>query len=69
MNTQTRAVRSPRTKEELLNKMLSYDFDGDLRKLGENVRITRASANSLLLTFPDLDRAYEVCVRIPRGEH
>lgn len=61
-----RQTRDPRTKEELLNKMLSYDFDGDIRHLGENVQIERTSPNTMTLHFPNLGKTYELMVRIPR---
>lgn len=58
----------PRSKEELLNKMLSYDFSGDIRELGEGARIERVSPNTMRLTFPEIDRVYEISVHIPREE-
>lgn len=58
--------KAPRTKEELMNKMLSYDFDGDIRKLGPNARLERVNANALALTFPDIGRTYVLSVHIPK---
>lgn len=62
-----RSKRDPRTKEELLNRMLSYDFTGDIRDLGEQpASIVRESPNSLLLTFPASGVTFELVVRRPR---
>ena len=61
-------TRSPRTKEELVNKILSYDFNGDIRTLGEGVSLVRTKPHIVSLRFPDIDRAYELVVRIPREE-
>lgn len=61
--------RDPRSKEELLDRMMSFDFDGDIRHLGsEPARITRLSPNRIALTFPASDRTYELSVHIPRTE-
>lgn len=60
--------RDPRTKEELLNRMLSYDFDGDIRNLGEETaRLVRVAPNRLELQFPATGRCYELAVKLPRG--
>jgi len=64
-----RQTRSPRTKEELLNKMLSFDFDGDIRTLGPETRIKRTAPNEITLEFPDIDRKYVLSVHIPREEN
>lgn len=59
--------RDPRTKEELFDRMLSYDFDGDIRHLGvEPASIVRTSPNKLLLTFPDSGVTFELEVHRPR---
>lgn len=59
--------RDPRTKEELFDRMLSYDFDGDIRHLGvEPATIVRTSPNKLLLTFPDSGVTFELEVHRPR---
>lgn len=59
--------RDPRTKEELLDRMLSYDFDGDIRHLGvEPATIQRTGANSLRLKFPDSDQVFDLTVHKPR---
>lgn len=59
--------RDPRTKEELLDRMLSFDFNGDIRHLGrEPASVVRLGANRLKLAFPDSGRAFELSVHIPR---
>lgn len=64
----TFARRDPRTKEELLDRMLSFDFDGDIRHLGsEPATIVRTARNRIMLKFPSSDREFEFVVRIPRG--
>lgn len=61
--------RDPRSKEELLDRMLSYDFDGDIRHLGaQPASIIRQGPNRLLLAFPDSGKTFELEVHIPRGE-
>lgn len=59
--------RDPRTKEELLDRMLSFDFDGDIRHLGvETASIVRVSPNTLRLSFPDSGVTFELEVHRPR---
>lgn len=59
--------RDPRTKEELLDRMLSYDFDGDIRHLGvEPASIVRVGPNTLRLSFPDSGTVFELSVHRPR---
>lgn len=62
-----RVKRDPKTKEQLLDRMLSYDFDGDIRHLGEEpATIVRQGPNSLLLTFPASGVTFELSVHRPR---
>lgn len=62
-------TRDPRTKEELLDRMLSFDFDGDIRHLGKGeASLTRLAANRMLLSFKDSGKTFELSVHIPRGE-
>jgi hypothetical protein len=62
-----RMKRDPRTKEELLNRMLSFDFDGDIRHLGEEpATVQRQGPNSLLLKFPATNTVFELSVHRPR---
>lgn len=63
----TRAIRAPRTKEELINKMLSFDFDGDIRHLGENVTLQRVAPHVVRLMFPDTGRVFDLTAHIPRS--
>lgn len=65
----TLSVRTPRTKEELINKILSYDFDGDIRHLGENTSVVRVAPHIVRLTFPDTGGVFDLTVHIPRDEH
>lgn len=61
--------RDPRTKEELFDRMLSFDFDGDIRNLGEEqARLRRLAPNRLELFFPASGRVYELAVKIPRDQ-
>lgn len=57
---------APRTKEEVINRLLSRDFDGDLSNLGEPTQIRRTAPHIIELSFPRLGRTYELSVRIPR---
>jgi hypothetical protein len=62
-----RMKRDPRTKEEFLDRILRFDFDGDVRNIGaEPATIVRTGANSLLLTFPDSGVTFELSVHRPR---
>lgn len=62
-----RAKRDPRTKEEFLDRILRFDFDGDVRNIGaEPATIVRTGANSLLLTFPATGTTFELSIHRPR---
>lgn len=64
-----RKQRDPRTKEDFLDRLLRYDFDGDIRNIGaEPARVERTAANTLRLTFPDTGTTYEISVHRPREE-
>lgn len=57
----------PKTKEQFVDRILSYDFDGDFTSLGENqASIARLAANKFLLHFPATGQRYEIVVRKPR---
>lgn len=59
--------RDPKTKEQVLDRILSYDFDGDIRHLGEEpASITRTGPHTLRLTFPASGTTFDVTVRRPR---
>lgn len=60
-------MRSPNGKAELLNRLFSYDFNGDWRTLGDRVSINRIRPHVAQLHFPETGRVFEVVVRIPRG--
>lgn len=64
-----RAKRDPRTKEEFLDRILRFDFTGDIREIGaEAASIVRTGPNSLKLTFPVSGQTFELTVHKPRGE-
>lgn len=59
--------RDPRTKEEFLDRMLSFDFDGDIRNLGvETATVQRLGPNALRLKFPDSDQVFDLTIHKPR---
>lgn len=63
-----KAHRDPRTKEDFLNRMFSFDFSGDIRQLGERTAtLERTSANKALVTFPASDTTFELVIRKPRA--
>jgi hypothetical protein len=60
--------KDPRTKEELLDRMMSFDFSGDIRDVGvKRATIQRLAPNRISITFPDSGITYELVVRRPRG--
>jgi hypothetical protein len=62
-----RMKRDPRTKEEFLDRILRFDFDGDVRNIGaQPATIVRTGANSLQLTFPETGTTFELSVHRPR---
>lgn len=62
-----RSKRDPRTKEEVLNRMLSYDFNGDIRDLGVlPATIQRTGPHTLRLIFPDSGTVFDFSVHRPR---
>lgn len=62
-----RTRRDPRTKEEFLDRMLSYDFNGDIRALGiEPATVQRLGPNALRLKFPDSGTVFDVTIHRPR---
>lgn len=61
--------RPPRTKGELLDRMLSHDFNGDFRSIvGEGTSLVRVADNKLQINAPD-GRSYELVARLPRKEN
>lgn len=57
----------PKTKREVVDRLLSYDFEGDIRQIGETpAKLERTGAQSFRVTFPESGRTYEFLVRIPR---
>lgn len=58
--------KPPASKRELINRILSHDFDGDLRHLGEGARISRVDAQTIEVRFDDIDRTFLLSAHIPR---
>lgn len=56
----------PKTKEAVLNRMLSYDFSGDIRQLGINTRIERIAPHKVALDFPESGKRYILTISKPR---
>lgn len=64
-----RAIRDPKTKADFIDRMMSYDFDGDIRHLGAvNATIHRVKPHVIRLRFPDTGKEFELAVRLPRSE-
>lgn len=63
-----RLHKDPRTKEEFLNKMLAFDYDGDIRKIGGGTSIVRLAPHIVRLTFPETGRTFDLEVHIPRAQ-
>lgn len=62
-------IREPRTKAEFMQRVLSYDFSGDIRTLSpEGARITRTGTNRLEVLMPMSGIRFELVVRRPRSE-
>lgn len=62
--------KAPRSKSEFMNRILSYDFTGDLREMFPGgVNLTRMASNMLLLTAKDNPEIrFLLSVHIPRTE-
>lgn len=60
--------RSPRTKEQVLDRMLAQDFSGNIRDLGgpSGTMVERVKPNALALTFSDTGNKYFLTVHKPR---
>lgn len=61
-------LREPRTKEDVLNRMTSIDFDGDLRHLSDSVQLKRLKRHVLQLYFPESQRRFNLTIHKPRPE-
>lgn len=61
--------RDPRTKAELIDKMMARDFSGDLADLAVNRDLTlrRVRPNAVSLYFGESGTNFELTVRKPRG--
>lgn len=59
----------PKSKAEFLNRILSFDFSGDIREIGtERAMLTRLRGNALKVTFPASRKEFEIVVRMPRKD-
>lgn len=58
--------KPPLSKRELVNRLLSNDFNGDFRSLGEGAQISRAGPNLVEIRFPEIDRTFMLSAHIPR---
>lgn len=64
-----KTYNDPRTKEEFLDRLLRYDFDGDIRSIGaEPASLVRTGPNSLEISFPKSGKTYELTVHRPRSD-
>ena len=64
------AYKDPTTKYDLIDKMMSRDFDGDIASLAvdRKLRYERTRPNVLKLEFGHSGRTFEIVVRKPRTE-
>lgn len=63
------ANREPRTKQELLSRLLSMDFSGDLRTLSPSgAQLKRVAPNRLEVVLPTSGKKFELVVRRPKSE-
>lgn len=61
--------KPPKTKAELIDRMMSQDFNGDFRSIvGDGTNIVRTAENKLQINSPD-GRSYELVARLPRKEN
>ena len=60
--------KPPTSKRDLMNRILSYDFDGDIRTLAPGASIVRRSPSVLELYFPETNKTFILSIHIPREE-
>lgn len=62
--------RDPKTKSEILDRILRRDFDGDLTKLGQDGQavLDRKGPNVLALRFPVSGEVFELTVHKRREQ-
>lgn len=58
----------PKTKARLLDRILSIDFDGDLRHLGPDVRVDRIKPNRVKIHFGQSGVDYFLTIQRPRPD-
>lgn len=64
------SYRDPKTKEDIINRLTSTDFSGDLRDLAKdrNMQMQRIKRHVLRLKFIDSGREFDLTIHKPRGE-
>lgn len=60
----------PKTKEDLLNRMMSRDFSGDISDLavGRGLQMERIRPNAIRLKFSDSGQTFDLTIHKPRSE-
>jgi len=61
-------AKTPKTKADLIDRMLRRDFNGLESLSSEEFEVERTRANAFLLTFPETGSKFEISVRKPRSE-
>lgn len=64
------AYRDPKTKEEILNRMMQRDFNGDLSTLAADgaIQLQRIKRHVLRLVFPTTGKKFDLTIHKPRPE-
>lgn len=67
MNSTTAARKDPKTKAQLLDRMMSYDFSGDIHDLaaGRDLSLERIKPNAVRLKFGG-GSSFDLTVHKPR---
>lgn len=64
-----RTKRDPRSKEDFLDRILRFDFEGDIRQIGaQTASIVRIAPHVLRMTFPESGETFDLTVHKPRSE-
>lgn len=68
LQTTAGARKDPTTKANLLDRMMSFDFSGDLRDLavGRDLRMERIRANAVRLKFGNSGSSFDLTIHKPR---
>lgn len=64
------AFRDPKSKPDVIDRILSREFDGDLRRLGENnsAQVERIKKHVIKLAFPSTGTVFHLTVHKPRAD-